>query len=128
MGGFVMFDVILDCQVDGVRERAKGGNFDSMVALASFIQLGKHTRRNENQALQILDYVLENREKVPLPKTVWDAICWKVHLIDNDQTEQLYLDLIQNMTSFPVSKWNFRQLEDALTWLEQKHLDCGTSI
>lgn len=115
-----MFDVIVDSKILGVRERAKAGNFDSMIALAGFIQRGKHTPRNEELALKIIDHVLAHRKEVPLPETIWNAICWKVHLVDDAGRDELYTDLIQDMASHDPGLWDHEQMIWALQWLHNR--------
>lgn len=115
-----MFDVVVDAQILGVRERAKCGNFDSMVALGGYIQQGKYTRRNENLALEIFDHVLTRKTEIPFPETVWDAICWKSHLVGNAARKELFIELIRHMVNFPPEEWDFEQLVGAIYWLENQ--------
>lgn len=115
-----MFDVMVDSKILGVRERANAGNFDSMIALAGFIQRGKYTPRNEKLALKIIDHVLARRKEVPLPETIWNAICWKVHLVDDAARDDLYTDLIRDMASHAPQLWDYEQMMGALHWLQYR--------
>lgn len=113
-----LFDVVVDNKIADVRERARAGNSDSIVALAGFILQGKYSKRDEKRALKMIDRVLDRREKIPFPDTIWNALGWKTYLVDDDTKEKLMIDLIRDMTSHPVEVWNFKQIINCAYWLK----------
>lgn len=121
-----MFDVLVDTHLEAFRDWAKGGDFDAMVTLAGHLQEGKHTRRNEKLALKILDHVLERKAEITFPEVYWNALGWKSQLVDEETAEQIYLELIRDMTRYPLEKWVFHHLGHAVQWLESFHLDRET--
>lgn len=118
-----IFDVIVDTKIARVRENAKAGNSDSMIALAGFILQGKYSRRDDERALKIIDRVLARREKVPFPDTIWNALGWKTYLVDDDTKENLMIELIRDMTQHRVEEWNFSQILNCVHWLNERQAD-----
>lgn len=121
-----MFDVLVDTRLEAFRDWAKGGDFDAMVTLAGHLQEGKHTRRNEKLALKILDHVLERKAEITFPVVYWNALGWKSQLVNEETAAQIFVELIQDMTSYPLEKWDISYLSYAVQSLENLRLDRET--
>lgn len=119
-----MFEVIVDCEIAGVRERAKMGNFDSMVALGTYIQKGIFTRKNPDLALSIFNYVIAHKNEIPLKETYWNALCQKTHIHwgreEDEIIDKLALEMVRHMTQFDPKEWDYGRMESAIRWLKER--------
>lgn len=115
-----MFDVIVDSKIMGVRENAQKGNVDSMVLLATYIRRGWHTRQNPDMALKILDHVLADRDAIPFPETLWNALAQKAYIHfdrgEYETVDTLFTDLIRDMVKHPVERWEYDKMEEIMRW------------
>ena len=119
-----MFDVIVDSEILGVRDRAKAGNLDSMVLLGTYIQKGMHTRKDKNLAMQIFDYVLTQRDRIPFPETLWNVLNQKAYLHhargEEAIIDELYTEVVQHMVALPPEQWDHERMMGALRWLKER--------
>jgi hypothetical protein len=119
-----MFNVIVDSEILGVRERAKMGNFDSMVALGTYIQKGISTRKNPCLALSIFDYVIARKNEISLSSTYWNALNQKMRIHwergEDEIIEKLALEMVRHMAQFDPKEWDYQKMIGYIQWLENK--------
>lgn len=122
-----MFEVIVDSAIVGVRERAKKGNFDSMVWLGTYIQKGTCTRKDLDLALSIFNYVIANKDKIPFKETYWNALNQKMRIHwergEDEIIEKLALELVRDMAQFPPEQWDYPKMIGYVQWLENRLVD-----
>lgn len=120
-----MFNIVVDSKITDVRDNAKAGNLDSMVCLGAYIRQGWHTRQNPELALTILDHVLTQKDKIPFPETLWNALTQKAYIHhdrgEEEVVDQLFIELVKNIISHPAEIWDFGKLEEAINWLSARH-------
>lgn len=119
-----LFNVITDAAIADIRERAKNGNFDSMVLMGTYIQKGMYTPKNPDLALQIFDYVINHKTAIPFPDTYCKALCQKSHLHalrdENEQVDETALELVRYIVQLPPHEWDHEKLESATEWLRDR--------
>ena len=113
-----MLDIIVDSEIIGIRERAKGGNFNSMIALVSYMLRGIQTPKDVARAEQILDHVLAHEDQLDRD-AYWDALCLKSEILEDDiLLDQNALLMIRDMVQAPLHRWDFPKFFSALRRLE----------
>ena len=116
-----LFDVIIDSNIEELRQQAKNGDFDAMIELGGHIADGHLTRKNEKLALTIFNYALENKDRIRSNPSLCNALIWKIQIIqDTDEAEaaSLCIEVIRHITSLPIEHWSFDYLNSAIEWLE----------
>lgn len=108
-----MFDILVDCEIEGMREQAKQGNPDSMIALVTHMMIGEKTPQSIEKSEKIVRHLLEQKEQLE-PNQYWDALCLmsEIHWMrEEDETvNEIALILIRDMVQKPFHQWNFSQL------------------
>jgi len=112
-----VLDILVDSEIQGMRDRAKSGDFDAMIAVVTHMMRGHKTPRNIEKSEQVVRHIIANKDQVE-PHLFWDALCLlaeiQVHQHHDQAADQTALELVRNMVLAPPSQWNFSQLFSAV--------------
>ena len=127
-----MFDVIVGSNLLDVREAAKAGDLPSIAKLANYLHIGLHTRKDENRAMEIYEYVLSQKDRIACTETIWRTLNAKTHIHvargEVELAEQTYIDLVQEITRHPPELWDCERLRNAAEWLLERRAPRESTI
>lgn len=126
---------LMDATLCYLKEEAENDSFYALHYLATCLSRAMHMPRDEVQALKIFDYIIAERHTLPDEhrSLYWESLIEKAAIARRqyergeresyeEEMEQLYLEMIQDMTRVPVRYWNRMQLSCAAQYLHNFEL------
>ncbi|KAA3628505.1 MAG: hypothetical protein DWQ02_19145 [Bacteroidetes bacterium] len=127
-----MFDIIVESEIADARERAKQGNYDSMLYLAFCLMKGLHTGMNLDKSMVILDYLLERKKELPFKEIYWDALIFKSEILqakgECEEVDSLMIEYVESLHQTDPGDWALNQLAWAVDWLRNRKYEEGISF